>query len=286
MRAALRHMPIRCARRHPKRTLRSAKANPSVAPRSPRRVPATVFEMPAKALARIRRIALTEPDMRSRQRLMQPDAFGIRMAATSTAPDARRVRHIGCAANSSHERQGGRAFATRLKFDDQSVAADASTGCLSNAAIANAATWIRANRASPDRRSSNARLPDRAGHARQIVAVRGLSNFGARTVRPPERARASRASPFDAEALAIRESARPRAHDDETRPNAHASTADENERTSPIDAASAKPPAAERARKPPKPGVPRGRSGAARDARDGGRAAPLRRHAPGVRFRF
>ncbi|WP_166676839.1 hypothetical protein [Burkholderia pseudomallei] len=102
-------------------------------------------------------------------------------------------------------------------------------------------------------------------------------------------ARASRASPFDAEALAIRESARPRAHrahDDETRPNAHASTADENERTSPIDAASAKPPAAERARKPPKPGVPRGRSGAARDARDGGRAAPLRRHAPGVRFRF
>ncbi|CAJ3066393.1 Uncharacterised protein [Burkholderia pseudomallei] len=249
--------------------------------------------MPAKALARIRRIALAEPDMRSRQRLMQPDACGIRMAATSTAPDARRVRHIGCAANSSHERQGGRAFATRLKFDDQSVAADASTGCLSNAAIANAATWIRANRASPDRRSSNARLPDRAGHARQIVAVRGLSNFGARTVRPPERARASRASPFDAEALAIRESARPRAHrmprrahDDETRPNAHASTADENERTSPIDAASAKPPAAERARKPPKPGVPRGRSGAARDARDGGRAAPLRRHAPGVRFRF
>ncbi|MFP2982193.1 hypothetical protein [Burkholderia pseudomallei] len=77
-----------------------------------------------------------------------------------------------------------------------------------------------------------------------------------------------------------------RAHDDETRPNAHASTADENERTSPIDAASAKPPAAERARKPPKPGVPRGRSGAARDARGGGRAAPLRRHAPGVRFRF
>ncbi|EMP77113.1 hypothetical protein D512_09393 [Burkholderia pseudomallei MSHR1043] len=70
------------------------------------------------------------------------------------------------------------------------------------------------------------------------------------------------------------------------RPNARASTADENERTSPIDAASAKPPAAERARKPPKPGVPRGRSGAARDARGGGRAAPLRRHAPGVRFRF
>lgn len=190
MRAALRHMPIRCARRRPKRTLRSAKANPSVAPRSPRRVPATVFEMPAKALARIRRTALAEPDMRSRQRLMQPDACGIRMAATSMAPDARRVRHIGCAANSSHERQGGRAFAIRLKFDDQSVAADASTGCLSNAAIANAATWIRANRASPDRRSSNARLPDRAGHARQIVAVRGLSNFGARTVRPPARTRA------------------------------------------------------------------------------------------------
>ncbi|KKI74615.1 hypothetical protein [Burkholderia pseudomallei] len=70
--------------------------------------------MPAKALARIRRIALTEPDMRSRQRLMQPDACGIRMAATSTAPDAHRVRHIGCAANSSHERQGGRAAASAL----------------------------------------------------------------------------------------------------------------------------------------------------------------------------
>ncbi|KGW30721.1 hypothetical protein Y045_1256 [Burkholderia pseudomallei MSHR2451] len=150
--------------------------------------------MPAKALARIRRIALAEPDMRSRQRLMQPDACGIRMAATSTAPDARRVRHIGCAANSSHERQGGRAFATRLKFDDQSVAADASTGCLSNAAIANAATWIRANRASPNRRSSNARLPDRAGHARQIVAVRGSSNFGARTG-SPARTRARPARP-------------------------------------------------------------------------------------------
>ncbi|MCS6480310.1 hypothetical protein NX869_29325, partial [Burkholderia thailandensis] len=55
--------------------------------------------MPAKALARIRRIALAEPDMRSRQRLMQPDACVIRMAATSTAPSATRFRHIGCAAN-------------------------------------------------------------------------------------------------------------------------------------------------------------------------------------------
>ncbi|WP_166677155.1 hypothetical protein [Burkholderia pseudomallei] len=139
--------------------------------------------------------------------------------------------------------------------------------------------------------------PTRAFPIAQVMRDRS-SRFAACQISARERfarpnARASRASPFDAEALAIRESARPRAHrmprrahDDETRPNAHASTADENERTSPIDAASAKPPAAERARKPPKPGVPRGRSGAARDARDGGRAAPLRRHAPGVRFRF
>ncbi|ABA49545.1 hypothetical protein [Burkholderia pseudomallei] len=134
-------------------------------------------------------------------------------------------------------------------------------------------------------RSRRSCATDRRGS--RLVKFRRANGFA----RP--NARASRASPFDAEALAIRESARPRAHrmprrahDDETRPNAHASTADENERTSPIDAASAKPPAAERARKPPKPGVPRGRSGAARDARGGGRAAPLRRHAPGVRFRF
>ncbi|KGD57188.1 hypothetical protein DP49_3545 [Burkholderia pseudomallei] len=297
MRAALRHMPIRCARRRPKRTLRSAKANPSVAPRSPRQVRHCFRDAregarahPAHRPGRTRHaFAATAHAAR---RLRYPDGrdiYGARRAPCQT----HRLRGELVTRTARRARGSERAFATRLKFDDQSVAADASTGCLSNAAIANAATWIRANRASPNRRSSNARLPDRAGHARQIVAVRGLSNFGARTVRPPERARASRASPFDAEALAIRESTRPRAHrmprrahDDETRPNAHASTADENERTSPIDAASAKPPAAERARKPPKPGVPRGRSGAARDARDGGRAAPLRRHAPGVRFRF
>lgn len=112
--------------------------------------------------------------------------------------------------------------------------------------------------------------PTRAFPIAQVMRDRS-SRFAARQISAREQfarpnARASRASPFDAEALTIRESTRPRAHrmprrahDDETRPNAHASTADENERTSPIDAASAKPPVAERARKPPKPGVPRGR---------------------------
>lgn len=127
------------------------------------------------------------------RRLRYPDGrdiYGARRAPCQT----HRLRGELVTRTARRARGSERAFATRLKFDDQSVAADASTGCLSNAAIANAATWIRANRASPNRRSSNARLPDRAGHARQIVAVRGSSNFGARTG-SPARTRARPARP-------------------------------------------------------------------------------------------
>lgn len=226
------------------------------------------------------------------RRLRYPDGrdiYGARRAPCQT----HRLRGELVTRTARRARGSERAFATRLKFDDQSVAADASTGCLSNAAIANAATWIRANRASPNRRLSNARLPDRAGHARQIVAVRGSSNFGARTGSPARtRARPARprstpkrsrsANRRDRVRTACR-AARTMTKRGRTHTPRRRMKTNERRPSTPLRPNRLRPSApASRRNRACRAAAP----GAARDARDGGRAAPLRRHAPGVRFRF